>query len=113
MVWFDKVGLLKSVGHFQPYTAYIVELNPTQFEFKVFNADDALLLQGKCGSIAFAKELCESYVKGLKMSVFDQRDQKVYGRVINVAGGVKSSNFDWVQVVENWILILQRLLILF
>lgn len=41
------------------------------------------------------------------MPVFDQRDQKVYGHVINVAGGVKSSNFDWVNVVENWILILR------
>ena len=40
------------------------------------------------------------------MPVFDQRDQTVYGRVVNVVG-VKSSNFDWVQVVENWILILR------
>ena len=40
------------------------------------------------------------------MPVFDQRDQKVYGSVVNVVG-VKSSNFDWVQVVENWILILR------
>lgn len=66
MVWFDKNGLLKSVGYSQPYTAYIVELNPAQFEFKVFNIDDKLLLQGKCGSIVFAKELCESYIKGLQ-----------------------------------------------
>ena len=40
------------------------------------------------------------------MPVFDQRDQTVYGSVVNVVG-VKSSNFDWVQVVENWILILR------
>ena len=40
------------------------------------------------------------------MPVFDQRDQTVYGSVVNVVG-VKSSNFDWVNVVENWILILR------
>ena len=66
MTWFDKNGLLKSVGYLQPYVAYIVELTPTQVEFKVFNASDDLLLQGKCGSIVFAKEICESYIKGLK-----------------------------------------------
>ena len=66
MVWFDKNDLLKSVGYLQSYTAYIVELNPTQVEFKVFNTNDVLLLQGKCGSVAFAKELCESFTKGLK-----------------------------------------------
>ncbi len=66
MVWFDKDGLLKSVGYLQPYTAYIVQYSLTQVEFKVFNASDALLLQGKCGSIVFAKEICESYIKGLQ-----------------------------------------------
>lgn len=66
MTWFDKNGLLKSIGYLQPYVAYIVELNPTQVEFKVFNTNDVLLLQGKCGSVAFAKELCESFTKGLK-----------------------------------------------
>ena len=67
MVWFDKDGLLKSVGYLQPYVAYIVELtNSTQLEFRVFNTNDALLLQGKCGSVAFAKEICDSYTKGLK-----------------------------------------------
>lgn len=66
MTWFDKNGLLKSVGYLQPYVAYIVELNPTQVEFRVFNTNDALLLQGKCVSVAFAKEICDSYTKGLK-----------------------------------------------
>lgn len=41
------------------------------------------------------------------MSAFDQRDQKVYGSVVNIGGGIKVSNFDWVEVVENWILILR------
>ena len=66
MTWFDKNDLLKSVGYLQPYTAYIVQYNLTQVEFKVFNTNDALLLQGKCGSVAFAKEICDSYTKGLK-----------------------------------------------
>ena len=66
MTWFDKNDLLKSVGYLQPYTAYIVQYNLTQVEFRVFNSNDALLLQGKCGSVQFAKELCESYIKGLK-----------------------------------------------
>ena len=66
MTWFDKNGLLKSIGYLQPYVAYIVELTPTQVEFRVFNTNDALLLQGKCVSVAFAKEICDSYTKGLK-----------------------------------------------
>lgn len=66
MTWFDKNDLLKSVGYFQPYTAYIVQYSLTQVEFKVFNTNDTLLLQGKCGSVQFAKEICDSYTKGLK-----------------------------------------------
>jgi hypothetical protein len=41
------------------------------------------------------------------MSVFDQRNQVVHGPVVNVTGGIKASRFEWVKVIDNWVLILR------
>mgnify|MGYP003436732054 FL=1 len=41
------------------------------------------------------------------MAVFDQRNSKIGGSVENIVSGVRVSRFDWVKVIDNWILSLR------